>query len=289
MLDPLVIIDRRREQTDAICDILAGRPAFLLGGGPSTKALDLSLLKQRGIFTMAVNNMAGHFHANAFVHSDPPSKFHDGIWLDPTVMKFVPAPKFSDRGRGGLRHKNDDGEFVELRGTDGKPIRTLHCPNTWGFARRVWWEYDDTFFNHPEATWGNANAGVKQTGNPKTMCTLLIGLRLLYYLGSRRIFLVGVDFDMSAEGGYAFPQERSEGAVRSNSSQYAVVNYGLCRMVENKAFENAGLEVFNCNPNSGLRAFPYAPYLGAIENALAGFPKQPFDLMGWYEKGEKKQ
>ena len=288
MSDPLIVIDRRRERTDALRDMLAGCPTFLIGGGPSTKSLDMTRLRRRGIFTMAINNMAGSFHASAFVHSAPPSKFHNGIWLDPTIMKFVPAPKFTDRGRGDLRYKQD-GEFHHLKDDSGKPIRTQDCPNTWGFGRRAWWTFDDTFFTHEEATWGNADAGVTKTGNEKTMCTLLLGLRLLYYLGSRKIFLVGVDFDMSVEGGYSFPQGRTEGAIRSNSHQYAVVNHGLCKMVENRAFENAGLQVFNCNPKSGLRAFPHAPFPAAIADTLRGFPAEPLDLEGWYEKKEKEK
>lgn len=284
MPDPLVILDRTKERTVALRDMLAGRPAFLLGGGPSANQLDLTRLQQRGLWSIAVNNMAGHFRSNAFICSDPPSKFFDGIWLDPGMMKFVPIPKLCGRGRGHLRTKVN-GEFKPLE-RDGKILCTEDCPNIWGFARRDWWSYDDTFFTDEQAAWGNGKNGVSRTGNEKVFCTLLLALRLLYYLGARRIFLIGVDFCMDQQG-YAFGQGRTDHAISNNNSQYRVVNNGLCKMVANGVFQRAGLEIFNCNQFSGLRAFPYAPFDEAVADALQGFPIHT-DLSGWYEKGEKK-
>jgi hypothetical protein len=282
-VDPLVVLDRNREHTTALRNLLAGRDSFLVGGGPSTKQLDMPLLKQRGIWTMAINNMAGSFHANSFVCSDPPSKFHDGIWLDPTIMKFVPVPKLCHKGRGHIRTKLPNGEF-NMRQVGERIMCTVDCPNTWGFGRKSWWSYDDTFFTDDHAAWGNGGPGSLRTGNPKTFNTLLLGIRLLYYLGSRRIFLVGVDFNMGA-GGYSFDQGRTQAAIENNNSQYSVTNAGLCEMVSAGVFNRFGLQIFNCNQNSGLRAFPYAPFVSAVRGALKDFPPTPLDLAGWYEKG----
>lgn len=284
--DPLLIVDRFNNRTDSLRDLLIGKSAFLLGGGPSTKSLDLDQLRQRGIWTMAVNNMAGHFHANSFVFSDPPSKFSDGIWLDPTIMKFCPQPKLGIRGRCQIRFKRD-GKF-EFRKKEDRIFATGDCPNVWGFGRRTWWEYDDTFFTDEQASWGNGGGGATRTGNPKTLCTMLIAFRLLYYLGVRRIFLVGVDFNMTPEG-YSFGQSRTVQAVSGNNSQYQVINHGLCKMVENGVFQKFGLEIFNCNQFSGLRSFPFVEYSQAIGDCLKDFPKVPLDLAGWYEKNQENQ
>lgn len=289
MIDPLVVFDHNRERTDALRDMLAGRPSFLVCGGPSANDLDLSLLRKRGLWSIAVNNMAAYFHANAFVCSDPPSKFHDGIWLDPTIMKLLPFPKLTDRSnRGSIRTKGKDG-FSLIKKADGKYFCTADCPNVWGFGRRTWWGFDDTFFTDPEAAWGNGNTGVIRTGNPKVFCTMLLAIRLLYYLGSRRIFLVGVDFNIKSDAGYAFQQSRTPEAVNSNTQQYGVVNYGLCEMVRNGVFAKAGVEIYNCNPQSGLRAFPHVPYAAAVKSALVGFPTEPFDISGWYEKPQENK
>jgi hypothetical protein len=237
---------------------------------------------------MAVNNVAGHsrFRPNAFICADPPSKFHDGILRDSSIMKFVPTPKLHKR-RGRVRTKIN-GEFKDWE-KDGKYKQSiLDCPNVWGFERRSWLEPDTSFFTDPGAAWGNLNVGVERTGQPKTVCTLLLGLRLLYYLGARRIFLVGVDFHMDSTkdilDNYSFGEERDENACRSNNAQYQIVNKWLCDLQTNGVFKQFGLEIYNCNENSKLRAFSYVPFDTAIDNIREGIPKEPYDCRNWYSK-----
>ncbi len=283
--DPLQIIDRTRQPTTSLRNMLAGGSAFLVVGGPSSKQLDLSKLKQRGIWTMAVNNMAGSFWPNAFVCADPPSKFHHGIWLDPTVMKFVPLPKMSGR-RSHLREKIGD-EFVPLK-RDGKQIVVPDCPNVWAFGRRSWLQPDDTFFTEQEAAWGNHDSGKTRTGLEKTVCTMFLALRVLYYIGVRKIFLVGCDFRMSPTANlnenYSFGEIRDSAAIKTNNDQYNIAGQWLKTMQDNGTFAKFGLEIFNCFQYSALRAFPYVPFDLAIQETLMGFPKEPFSLNGWYEK-----
>lgn len=285
-VDPLIVFDREKNETTALRNILAGRPAFLVCGGPSSKALDLNQLKQRGIWTMAVNNVAGHFWPNSFVCSDPPSKFHHAIWLDPTILKMIPIQKMKSTGRGYLRQKIGD-QFEELR-YKGEPTRTIDVPNIWGFQRNQEWAHGDEFFTADAATWGNNNKGVFKTGCEKTMCTMLLGIRLLYHLGARTIYLIGVDFKMTEDSGYSFGQDRTPDAARNNNNQYAIINRGLCNMVENGVFAKYGLQVYNCYRDSGLRAFAYVPFEKAVEDTLTDFPRS-IDLSGWYEKLEQKR
>lgn len=279
--DNLLVTDRKKQPTDCLRNYLGcQKTAFLVGGGPSAKTIDISQIEQRGVFSLAVNNMAAHYRASAFVCSDPPEKFHDGIWKDPATMKFIPTPKLRRR-RGNLRKKVGQ-RFEKLA------ICTEDCPNVWGFERRSWFQTDDTFFTEPSAAWGNHDAGVIRTGLDKTVCTLLLGIRLLYYLGARKIYLVGVDFGMdpskSLNENYAFPEQRDDGAIRSNNEQYAIVNKWLCIMQQNKIFQKFGLEIYNTNQNSHLRAFAHVPYHLAVSDALKDYPKSPFDLENWYRK-----
>lgn len=132
--DPLIIIDRQRTRTETLRGILAGGAAFLIGGGPSANDLPLELLAKRGIWSLAVNNSAGHprIRPQAFVCSDPPSKFSHSIWLDPGIMKFVPSPKMSGR-RAHLRRRT-------RRGFRGLKRTVTQCPNVWGFQRNSWEE-----------------------------------------------------------------------------------------------------------------------------------------------------
>src|SRR5690606_15550299 len=219
-LDPLKMYDRDKNQTHSLRNLLAGNPAFLVCGGPSAKQLDLTKISQRGCFSLAVNNMAAYYPASAFVCSDPPSKFSDAIWLDPMMFKFIPSPKMSVK-RGRLRTKVN-GEFQDLR-INNQHISACHCPNVWGFERRSWFRPDETFFTQDSAAWGNHDVGVKMTGEKKTVNTMFLALRLLYYLGARRIYLVGVDFKMTPGVGlkenYAFGEQRNEDAINSNNNQ----------------------------------------------------------------------
>ena len=283
--DPLIVQDRGGTQSTALRNLLAGRPSFLVAGGPSAKSLPLNQLNQRGIWSMAVNNMAGFCRPSSFVCADPPLKFHHGIWLDPTIMKFVPSVKFGGR-RNKLKQKV--GEVFSPLMIDGAEVRVPDCPNVWGFARQSHITTDDDFFISNHASWGNNDAGTKRTDGKKTVMTMLLALRLLYYLGSRTIYLVGVDFNMDPTRGpldnYAFGQVRDSGACETNNAQFVVANEWLCAMKSNGVFRRFGLEVYNCNVASGLRAFDHVPFDLAIADTLKNFPKEPFDLDGWYEK-----
>ncbi len=275
--DKLVIVDRRREPTTVLRDLLAGGSAFLMGGGPSVNEMPVELLGRRGAWTMAINNAAGHalVRPQAMVCSDPPKKFTHCVWLDPGVMKFIPTPKLSG-GRAKLRRKMPDGSFAEL------DRRVTDCPNVWAYQRFSWLSPDDSFFSEDGACWGNHQSGCERTGQQKTVCTMLLGLRLLRYLGAKRIYLIGVDFRMTPDSGYSFGQGRTEGACASNTRQFGIVNDWLSEMQGNGTFERAGVEVFNCYEYSGLRAFPYVPFEDAIIEMTKGIEATP-DLAGWYD------
>jgi len=319
-VDGLRIIDRHRRPSDSIRNHLAGGDAFLVCGGPSANENDLSLLSQRGVWSLTINNMGGHdeFVPNAFVCADPPSKFCDGIWLDPNIMKIIPTPKLTHRSRGTIRRKRKESTigdcdkcggdglhkdkqcpkcdgtgrfaywFDNLTDETGAEVRTVDCPNVWGFERTSWLSPDDTFFLHGQAMWGNHNEGVIRTGEEKTVCTTLLGIRILYYLGARTIYLVGNDFRMDSTrgdtGNYAFAEGRTEGACRSNNEHFVNVNNWLCRMVGGGVFERFGLSIYNTFERSGLRAFPYVPFVDAVNHSRRRLPSEPYDLANWYEK-----
>jgi len=242
----------------------------------------LEQLSYRGHFSLSVNNKAGHtqYRPQAFVYSDDSFKFSHSIWYDPAIMKFCPLPKWNGY-RAKLKRKDPStGKFYPA-GT------VLDCPNVWAFSRRSWMESDDSFFTEPTAAWGNHQEGVERTGNEKTVCTMLIAIRLLYYLGARTIFLVGVDFDMQPGREYSFNQDKeSEGASDSNNRQYRIVNDLLTEMQVGGTFDKFGLTIYNCNPNSGLQAFSYKSFEQCLD-ASRGYVEKIPSLSHWYEKIEE--
>ena len=120
---------------------------------------------------------------------------------------------------------------------------------------------------------------------------MLLGFRLLYYLGSRRIFLLGADFEMKcgigATGNYAFGQQRDDDAIKSNNRQFEITNGWLTAL--EPTFREFGLEVYNCNPVSGLTAFGHVPFADALEDCRGMVPADEFDLAGWYEKSKETE
>jgi hypothetical protein len=192
-------------------------------------------------------------------------------------MKFVPTPKLTSNRRGLLR-KKINGVFSSLDKT------TVDCPNIWGFQRNPWLTPDDQFFLSDGACWGNHDKGATATNQAKTVCTMLLALRILYYLGARTIFLVGVDFRMTPGiTGYSFNQARDDGAAASNNAQFATVNDWLVKMQEDGVFSRFGLTVYNTFQHSGLRAFPYLPFDEAMIMAKGIIEDQP-NLSHWYDK-----
>lgn len=276
MEDPLYLTDRNQKLL-SLEGLYSGLAGFLVCAGPSLKLLPVEQLAERGIYSLGVNNVAGHAPCEAFVFSDPPQKFHHGIFLDPCVTVFSPIPKLKKH----IRIKHSDGSFEESR------LRVRECPAVFGFKRNS--EFTpETFLTSDMASWGNNQAGATKTGRPKTVSTMLLGLRLLHYLGFRRVYMLGVDLCMQQEGDkYAFKQGKEPGGVQGNMNAYKVINGMLTDL--RPVFDAAGFEVFNCNPKSGCSAFDHVPFEAAIEDCRGPVPKEPFDLEDWYDWNRKKK
>lgn len=277
-IDPLKIVDRDGRRTTALRNLLGGGAAFLVCGGPSLKELPYWRLEERGIFSLGVNNVAGWAPVSAFTCSDPPEKFHPGIFEDPKIIKLLPEPKMRGN-RARLRTKVGDKFYWSGR-------YSYQCPNVWGYERRSWLRCDDSWFTGAGAAWGNHNKGVQQTGEAKTVNTMFLGLRLLQYLGAKTIFLLGVDFWMDpsrdVRDNYAFGEHRDEDACESNNRQYIVANDWFCRL--RPVFEQFGFRTYNCYRESRLRAFDYVPFEKALEIVRGRVPASAFDLEGFYAK-----
>jgi len=269
--DPLEVVTATREKTHALRGILRGAPSFLVGGGPSVLSLDYASLGQNGVFSLGVNNIAAVVPVRAFICSDPVNKFHDQIFTNPTMMKFVPVSKLSHKIRIKKDKEFEIGEVVSS------------YPNVWGYQKRGWSAPDRTFFTEPSAALGNFDEGVIKLGAPKAVLTLLAAIRVLYYLGSRTIYLVGCDFNMTAENPYAFEQSKDLDGVEDNNSKYQIIGKHLEDL--RPVFTRFGLFVFNTNRDSGLKAFPFVPFDRAITRTLewSGLGVAP-SLSSWYEK-----
>jgi hypothetical protein len=274
-VDPLLIFGRNGgAATDALRGLWHGCAAFYVCGGPSLKKLDLGFLRERGIVSLGINNVGGYAPVRAWTFSDPASKFHHGIFFDPSIIKFVPRPKLSER----VRAKLPDGSF------QWTPYEVRDCPSVFAYDRYTKWRAED-FLTTEQATWGPSAKHAENKNKPTTLSTFFLGLRLLHYLGVKRVYLLGVDFHMDANAHYAFGQDRAPGAQASNSNAYRVVSGLLTEL--RPVLDRAGFEVYQTNRESALKVFDYVPLADAIDDCRGLVPREPWpadSFAGWYEK-----
>lgn len=270
--DPLLMYDRHKNPIGHVFrDMWAPCPGFLVCGGPSLKTIDLNLLKQRGVVSLGVNNVAGLAPVTAFTFSDPPEKFHHGIFFDGRIKKFVPTTKLYKR----VRAKKPDGTFAFTS------FNVSQCPEVYAYSRNATWE-PERFLTSEHATWGNDKAGAEKTGKPKILFTFFLGLRLMHYFGCPRVYLLGADFAMDERHKYAFAQGRTTAAQNGNNNSYRIAAQ-MCKELR-PVLDRAGWHVYQTNPNSRLTAFDYVPFEVALRDCKQFVPDEPFSMDGWYDK-----
>lgn len=252
-----------------ISNMFQGTPCFIVAGGPSSKQIDLTKLSQDGIFSLAINNSATMFTPTVFVHGDPPEKFHDRIWKNPNIMKFVPKTMFNKL----TRHRNEDGVL--------EPETSVKThPNVIGYHRETNFN-PNTFLENRNISFGNSKKNAKKNKFPRVLSTFFSAIKLAYALGSRQIFLVGVDFSMNSAQPYAFDESKHASGVSGNNSAYQKI-YAMLQKAQSH-FIDYGLSIYNCNPKSGLDLYPFISYEDAIQSALNDFPLDR-DTRNWYVK-----
>ena len=256
-------------------DIYRGRSAFLVCGGPSLTSHDLSLLQQRGILTLAVNNAATVVRPHLWCSVDDPSHFSEAIWYDPGILKFVPLCHMEKR----FAIRDTSGELED------SPELVGDMPAVFGYRRNENFVAEQ-FLCEDTFNWGNHGHVKDEYGHKGSRSVMYVALRLLHYLGVRKVFLLGCDFRMElGKQNYAFEQERSRSSVNGNNQSYEILNVRLAALQPH--FEAAGFEVFNCTPDSGLKVFPYVDYAEAIELATTLIPKK-IVTVGMYDRKKAK-
>lgn len=215
---------------EAIKNRFFNQAAFLIGGGPSFLEIDSERLRDSGALTMTLNNAFMSYRSDLWLGVDAPRRFVRDIWSAPEVMKFTPS-----------RHRE--------RAIAGRPrIKAESCPNTYFYEQNEWFKREQMFADHDPAIWDNRNGHGCRT-------SLMDAIRVLYLLGVRRLYLLGVDFHQSETYSYHYAKNTRGRGVARNNRLYRYMSARLARL--RPLMEQAGLQVFNCNPKSKLEAFDY--------------------------------
>lgn len=249
-----LLFNREANPDYSIVGNYRGGTAFLLGGGPSFAKLDKEPLKR--CFTMSMNNSIKTFKTDAWCCVDDPSRFILGCWFDPKIMKFAP---YDAAEKPLWDSRNIDGK--QMWGPLDKKVGD--CPNVRYFRR-------NGKFHAPRWLWESTlNWGChKNYGGCRSV--MLPSIRILWILGFRKIYLIGVDLDMKPDARYHFSDGRSHEGVKGNSNTYdRMINEYFPTL--KKEFEKYGMKIFNCNKDSNLKVFDHVPYEDAIKETLYQF------------------
>ena len=242
-----------------------GASCFLVSNGPSLLKLDLEKLKKPGVMILSLNNGASTLLQKGITPHfwtcvDQPSRFVKQIWLNPAIQKLVPTSTFR-------KELWDNEEWGPLAKTMG--IKTpADCPNVIGFQR------NEKFAAHRFFTEASFNWGChKKWGGKRTV--LLPALRLPYMMGFRKLYLLGVDLNMTPDAKYHFKEGRTPGALKNNAATYKriIEEYGPGIR---KYADKLDYKIYNCNPDSALDCFEYKSFDEAIEETVqaAGNPSK---------------
>lgn len=167
-------------------------------------------------------------------------------------MKFVPLAH-----RDKFVFDSDSWRYTDYRACD--------CPNVIFFIRSDCLDIEN-YLSEPWVNWGNHGS----LGGGRSV--MLAAFKILYYLGVRQVYLLGVDFDMGPDAFYHFTQGRSRAAIRGNRKlfQQLIMHFEKLKPV----FQRAGFNVFNCNPDSKLEVFPFLSMDEAIERCRKNLPAE---------------
>lgn len=229
---------------------------FFIGSGPSLEKLNLDLLKERGILTFAVNNVAAYknIKPNFWTSTDEPQSFHSCIWKDPTIIKFV-------RQENAIKLDPKLGKVVNLY--------TYNVNEDFNVKQ---------FFDEPTINWGNQSSLVDAYRQKGGRSVLYAALRIMFYLGIRRVYLIGCDFKMIENRPYVFNQGKWSGGIKTNNNNYDIMNVRLKHLNE-KAL-TLGYKIYNCTPDSHLTAFPNMLYEEAINKEKLETPTSLAKMYG---------
>lgn len=243
-----------------------GGKIFLVCGGPSLNDLDLSLMDNRGVMSMCMNNSWCMVKPDFWIGFDVPGRFHTNGWMDPSIIKFVPWHQRLFK----INHRV--GDVIVDKGID-----TTELPNCWYLSNTTTFDLD-TWFTERNCNWGGKVEGLKPEGGFRV--TMIGALRLLYYLGFQEVYLTGCDWEMPTDmnkEAYAWEEDRAKVVREKNNDMYNWIENVFKKL--QPGFDEANFRIYNCNKDSKLRLFPFIEYEEAIERCTVPDMK---GTRGWY-------
>lgn len=239
----------------------SGESVFLICGGPSMREFDWDRLEQPGVLTASVNNAplgkawktkkaSDVFRPHFWFCVDEPKHFHEVIWRDSSVMKFT-----KDKFRKAHKFRTMDGDDKHWVGT----AKLVETRNVWYYYHSKRIPDDDFFVGHP--TWGT---------NPHKS-VMFVAIRILYWLGIRRIFLLGADFNQTPKDSYSFDDPMPSGRAQYNTEKFGHLDDFFNKLLP--TFNRYGLQIINCSDPSRIATFDKVPFEDALYDVIQKIPQ----------------
>jgi len=195
---------------------LRGEEVFLCGAGPSLKTTNCALIERSEKYIMGINNSFEYIHPDIWIGVDDSQAFDDKIWtLD--CLKIYDYQKRDDVVKQKPIQDYNNIHFIYLVGNHKEEGQT----KDYNFSG----DFINFYFE----------------GN-----TFTTALHILYWMGTKRVYLIGCDF-----GGESFLSKKSKGyneKGQQKSFKNAIDFLKLSKM-------QSGVEYISCTPDSSINDF----------------------------------
>ena len=218
------------------------KPAFLLGRGWSATLEKRQMIADAGIPVMAINDYpADGPKPKYWCAGDGPSYYGRRIWDDPDVIKFsainnlaMACPREDAYAPLVTPKESPNTHFVH-------PVNNLMEMESWLHVPYIAWG-TSLFGPHTPKQFNDSGAG---------RSSMLIGLRLLWHLGYREVFMLGCD---------CTPHHHP-------APNYWKVMFHYIDQLKQVFLDNQ-FGVYQCNPDSHLRTFPIVDFYDVLSYCL---------------------
>jgi len=227
---------------------------FALFSGPSLSLLPLTSLKGKYTFSQKIIPVS-HYMTDFWLCMEKQMEIPWQIFEDRKLVKFFPD-EFKEKGY--IRPIDSNSER--------KVFRTESIKNT---SNNYFFPLNNSYnsaeyFTQPDITWGCDGNMIDEHGLKGRRSIMLATFRLLYHLGFRRIYLCGVDFKMDHACPYCYNVSKAPAAVEQNNILYETLIIRFTALLP--YFQERGLQVYNCNPDSNLKVFPFISFQDALND-----------------------
>ena len=244
--------DGRRKSVD-LDDLYEGQHCFLLGGAPSLKHHNLSLLNTPGVITIGINNVTETFKTTMWIGADRPDCYSPRMLYDISILKFACMGKRSDP-------------------IDGVPWQY--------FPATLFWSTNNAFNEHNLLTPSRDFCWWKNTW--------FNALQLAYRLGFRTVYTLGADFVITPGEQYAWETKLDAEYLRMNGRLYAQT-IEMMRMLK-PHFEETSFNIMTCSNTSRLiEDFEHIPLAQAVNKSVGMIPRVVDTTALPHSKDHRKQ